>query len=133
MTKVDDRPFALCIAALAISLTTTIALAQSPQLAPNPRPLPFQPGASVFQWDYQCSGTKPCVVNGFGLDRTFVVKSISIVLARLKVGENYEIPTYYFWATLVDGGSISGMSQNELPLRFIAVNMKLVAAGAPDL
>jgi hypothetical protein len=123
----------LSLIVLVVILTTTNALAQSAQLAPIPRPLPFQPGASVFQWVYQCSGAKPCGLNGFGLDRTFVVKSISIVLARLKVGENSEIPTYYFWATLVDGGSISGMSQNELPLRFIAINMKLVAAGAPGL
>jgi hypothetical protein len=61
------------------------------------------------------------------------MKTISIVLARLKVGENFEIPTYYFWGTLADGTSISGMSQNELFLRFIAINMKLVAAGAPGL
>jgi hypothetical protein len=121
------------IAFLAVVVTTASALAQTAQLAPIPNPLPFQPGASVFQWDYQCTGAKPCVVNGFGLDRTFVVKSISIILARLKVGENSEIPTYFFWATLVDGGSISGMSQNELTLRFIAINMKLVAAGAPGL
>jgi hypothetical protein len=120
-------------ALLVVVVTTAGALAQTVQLAPIPKPLPFQPDASVFQWDYQCTGAKPCGLNGLGLDRNFQVKSISIVLARLKVGENFEIPTYYFWATLVDGGSISGMSQNELPLRFVAINMKLVAAGAPGL
>jgi hypothetical protein len=109
------------------------ALAQTAHLAPIPTPLPFQQGTSVFQWDYQCTGAKPCGLIGLGLDRTFIVKSISIVLARLKVADNFEIPTYYFWATLVDGGSISGMTQNELPFRFLAINMKLIGAGAPGL
>jgi hypothetical protein len=73
------------IAFLVAVVTTTSALAQTAQLAPIPTPLPFQPNASVFQWDYQCTGAKPCGFNGLGIDRNFLVKSISIVFARFKV------------------------------------------------
>jgi hypothetical protein len=118
---------------LLLVITTGVALAQAAQLAPIPMPLPFQPGTSVFQWDYQCTGNKGCGLNGLGLDRSFALKSVSIVLARLKIGEDREIPSYYFWGTLLDGSSITGMTQNDFVIKFVAINMRLIAAGPPGL
>jgi hypothetical protein len=119
---------------LVVLLTTANALAQTAQLAPIPAPLPFQPGTSVFQWDYQCTAeNKQCGLSGLGVDPSYALKSASIVLARLKLGEALEIPTYYFWGALRDGSSISGMTQNEFSVKFVAINMKLVAAGPPGL
>jgi hypothetical protein len=107
----------------------TDAYAQTAQLASIPKPLPFPEGSSVFQWDYECVGQKGCGFSGFGLER-LTLKSASIILARLKVGE-IEMPTYFFWGTLIDGSSVAGMAQNEFSFRFSAVNMKLTAAGPP--
>jgi hypothetical protein len=107
------------------------AFAQTAQLAPVPAPLPFPQGSSVFQWDYECVGNKGCGFTGFGLER-LTLRSASIVLARLKVGE-IEIPTYFIWGTLIDGTPVTGMVQNEFSFRFSAVNMRLVAAGSPGL
>jgi hypothetical protein len=107
------------------------AFAQTAQLTPIPMPLPFPQGSSVFQWDYECVGQKGCGFTGFGLER-LTLRSASIVLARLKVGE-IEMPTYFFWGTLIDGSPVAGMTQNELSFRFSTVNMKLIAAGSPGL
>jgi hypothetical protein len=107
------------------------ASAQTAQLAPIPKPLPFPEGSSVFQWDYECVGQKGCGFTGFGLER-LTLRSASIVLTRLKVGE-IEMPTYFFWGTLIDGSAVAGMAQNEFSFRFSAVNMKLMAAGPPSL
>jgi hypothetical protein len=104
---------------------------QTAQLAPIPMPIPFPPGSSIFQWDYQCTGAKGCGLSGLGLDR-YLMRSATIVLAKLKIGE-IEMPTYFIWGTLLDGSSVSGMMQNEFSARFVAVNMKLVAAGSPNL
>jgi len=121
----------LSFAYLVVFLTMADALAQTVQLAPIPMPLPFPPGSSVFQWDYQCTGTKACGVSGLGLDR-YALRSASIVLARFKVGE-IEIPTYFVWGTLLDGSSISAITHNEFSMRVVAINMKLTAAGPPGL
>jgi hypothetical protein len=107
------------------------AFAQTAQLAPVPAPLPFPQGSSVFQWDYECAGNRGCGFTGFGLER-LTLRSASIVLARLKVGE-IEMPTYFIWGTLIDGTPVTGMVQNEFSFRFSAVNMKLIAAGSPGL
>jgi hypothetical protein len=107
------------------------AFAQTAQLAPVPAPLPFPQGSSVFQWDYECVGSKGCGFTGFGLER-LTLRSASIVLARLKVGE-IEMPTYFIWGTLIDGTPVTGMAQNEFSFRFSGVNMKLIAAGSPGL
>ena len=122
---------ALSFAFLAAFLMATDASAQTAQLAPIPMPLPFPQGSSVFQWDYECVGQKGCGFTGFGLER-LSLKSASIVLARLKVGE-IEMPTYFIWGTLIDGSPVSAMDQNEFSFRFSAVNMKLIAAGPPGL
>jgi hypothetical protein len=121
----------LFFAFVMIFLTVADAQAQSGQLAPIPMPLPFPQGSSVFQWDYECIGQKGCGFTGFGLER-LTLRSASIVLARLKVGE-IEMPTYFIWGTLIDGSPVAGMSQNEFSFRFSAVNMKLIAAGSPGL
>jgi len=121
----------LSLAFPAAFLMAAAAFAQTAQLAPIPMPLPFPQGASVFQWDYECVGQKGCGFTGFGLER-LTLRSASIVLARLKVGE-IEIPTYFFWGTLIDGSPVAGMAQNEFYFRFSAVNMKLMAAGSPGL
>src|SRR5215468_12433523 len=120
---------ALFFAFLVACLSATNALAQPAQLAPIPTPLPFPQGSSVFQWDYECVGQKGCGFTGFGLDR-LTLRSASIILSRLKVGE-IEIPTYFIWGTLLDGSVVVGMTQNELSFRFSAVNMRLIAAGSP--
>ncbi len=122
---------ALSFAFLLVSLIVAEAFAQTAQLAPIPMPLPFPQGFSVFQWDYECIGQKGCGFTGFGLER-LSLKSASIVLARLKVGE-IEIPTYFIWGTLIDGSPVSAMAQNEFSFRFSAVNMRLIAAGSPGL
>jgi hypothetical protein len=116
---------------LAAFLIAANAFAQTAQLAPIPKPLPFPDGSSVFQWDYECIGQKGCGFTGFGLER-LTLRSASIVLARLKVGE-IEMPTYFIWGTLIDGTPVAGMAQNEFSFRFGAVNMKLIAAGPPGL
>src|SRR5437879_11362326 len=77
---------ALSFAFLLASLIAAKAFAQTVQLAPIPTPLPFPEGSSVFQWDYECVGQKGCGFTGFGLER-LTLKSASIVLARLKVGQ----------------------------------------------
>jgi len=107
------------------------ALAQTVQLAAIPMPLPFPQGSSVFQWDYQCIERKVCGFTGLGLDR-LSLQSVSIVLAKLKVGE-IEMPTYFIWCTLTDGSLVSAMVQDEFLFRFSTVNMRLTAAGAPSL
>jgi hypothetical protein len=107
------------------------AFAQTVQLTSVPKPLPFPEGSAVFQWDYECVGQKGCGFTGFGLDR-LTLRSASIVLARFKVGE-IEMPTYFFWGTLIDGSPVTGMDQNEFSFRFSTVNMKLIAAGPPGL
>jgi hypothetical protein len=122
---------ALSFAFLVVSLTVAVALAQSAQLTPVPKPLPFPQGSSVFQWDYECIGQKGCGFTGLGLER-LSLKSASIVLARLKVGE-IEMPTYFIWGTLIDGSPVSAMAQNEFSFRFSAINMRLTAAGSPGL
>jgi hypothetical protein len=122
---------ALSFAFLLVSLIVAEAFAQTAQLAPIPMPLPFPQGSSVFQWDYECIGQKGCGFTGLGLER-LSLKSASIVLARLKVGE-IEIPTYFIWGTLIDGSPVSAMVQNEFSFRFSAVNMRLIAAGSPGL
>jgi hypothetical protein len=116
---------------LAAFLTVADAFAQTKQLAPIPTPLPFPEGSSVFQWDYECIGQKGCGFSGFGLERV-TLRSASIVLARLKVGE-IEFPTYFIWGTLIDGSQVAGMDQNEFTFRFSTVNMKLIASGSPGL
>jgi hypothetical protein len=116
---------------LAAFLMAADAFAQTAQLAPIPKPLPFPEGSSVFQWDYECVGQKGCGFTGFGLER-LTLRSASIVLARLKVGE-IEMPTYFFWGALIDGSPVAGMAQNEFSFRFSAVNMRLMAAGPPGL
>jgi hypothetical protein len=121
---------ALSFAFLAAFLMAADASAQTAQLAPIPKPLPFPEGSSVFQWDYECVGLKGCGFTGFGLER-LTLKSASIILARLKVGE-IEMPTYFFWGTM-DGSAVAGIAQNEFSFRFSAVNMKLIAAGPPGL
>jgi len=122
---------ALSFASLAVFLMAADAFAQTAQLAPIPMPFPFPQGSSIFQWDYQCIGQKGCGFTGFGLDR-LTLRSASIILSRLKVGE-IEIPTYFIWGTLLDGSVVVGMTQNELSFRFSAVNMRLIAAGSPGL
>ena len=107
------------------------AFVQTANLAPIPIPLPFPKGSSIFQWDYECIGHKGCSFTGFGLER-ILLKSASIVLARLKVGK-IEMPTYFIWGMSLDGGLVTAMVQNELFFRFSAVNMKLAAAGSPGL
>src|SRR5260370_41555004 len=102
---------ALSFAFLAAFLTAADAFAQTGQLAPIPMPLPFPQGSSVFQWDYECVGQKGCGFSGFGLER-LTLRSASIVLARLKVGET-EVPTYFICGTLIDGSQVAGMVQNE--------------------
>ena len=116
---------------LAAFLIAADAFAQTAQLAPIPKPLPFPEGSSVFQWDYECVGQKGCGFTGLGLER-LTLRSASIVLARLKVGE-IEMPTYFFWGMLIDGSPVAGMAQNEFSFRFSAANMKLIAAGLPGL
>ncbi len=124
---------ALSFAFLVAFLIAANAFAQTAQLqlAPIPPPLPFPQGSSVFQWDYECVGQKGCGFTGFGLDR-LTLRSASVVLARLKVGE-IEMPTYFVWGTLIDGTPVTGMVQNEFSFRFSAVNMRLIAAGSPGL
>jgi hypothetical protein len=122
---------ARCFVFLAALLMAAGAIAQTVQLTSIPKPLPFPEGSSVFQWDYECVGQKGCGFTGFGLDR-LTLRSVSIVLARLKVGES-ELPTYFFWGTLIDGSPVAGMDQNAFSFRFSAVNMKLIAAGPPGL
>jgi hypothetical protein len=122
---------ALSFAFLVACLIAANAFAQTAQLAPIPTPLPFPQGSSVFQWDYECVGQKGCGFTGFGLER-LTLRSASIVLARLKVGE-IELPTYFIWGTLIDGIPVTGMVQNEFSFRFSAVNMRLTAAGSPGL
>jgi hypothetical protein len=107
------------------------AVAQAVHLAPIPMPIPFPQGSSIFQWDYQCTGTKGCGLTGLGLD-SYSLKSASIVLANLKIGD-IEMPTYFVWGSLLDGSSVSAMIQDAFSIRFVAVNMKLTAAGAPGL
>jgi hypothetical protein len=119
------------IAFLTAFLMAAGASAQTSQLASIPKPLPFPEGSSVFQWDYECVGQKGCGFTGFGLER-LTLRSASIILAKLKVGE-IELPTYFFWGTLIDGSPIAGMDQNELSFRFSTVNMKLIPAGPPSL
>jgi hypothetical protein len=121
----------LSVASPVAFLIAANAFAQTAQLAPVPAPLPFPQGSSVFQWDYECIGNKGCGFTGFGLER-LTLRSASVVLARLKVGE-IEMPTYFIWGTLIDGTPVTGMVQNEFSFRFSAVNMKLVAAGSPGL
>jgi hypothetical protein len=121
----------LFFAFLAALLMAADASAQTTQLAPITKPLPFPEGSSVFQWDYECVGQKGCGFTGFGLER-LTLRSASVILARLKVGE-IELPTYFFWGTLIDGSPVAGMAQNEFLFRFSAVNMKLIAAGQPGL
>jgi hypothetical protein len=121
----------LSFAFLLASLIAAKAFAQTVQLAPIPTPLPFPQGSSVFQWDYECVGQKGCGFTGFGLER-LTLRSASIVLARLKVGE-IEMPTYFIWGMLIDGTPVTGMVQNEFSFRFSAVNMRLMAAGSPGL
>jgi len=125
--KMRVRPFAF----LMVFLTVADASAQTGQLAPISMPVPFPQGSSVFQWDYECIGQKGCGFSGFGLER-LTLRSASIVLARLKVGE-IEVPTYFIWGTLIDGSPVAGMAQNEFLFRFSAVNMRLIAAGSPGL
>jgi hypothetical protein len=122
---------ALSFAFLVACLIAANAFAQTAQLAPIPKPLPFPQGSSVFQWDYECVGQKGCGFTGFGLER-LTLRSASIVLARLKVGE-IELPTYFIWGTLIDGIPVTGMVQNEFSFRFSTVNMRLTAAGSPGL
>ncbi len=122
---------ALSFAFLVAFLIAANAFAQTAQLAAIPKPLPFPEGSSAFQWDYECIGQKGCGFTGFGLDR-LSLRTASIVLARLKVGE-IEIPTYFIWGTLIDGTPVTGMVQNEFSFRFSAVNMRLMAAGSPGL
>jgi hypothetical protein len=122
---------ALSMASPVAFLIAATAFAQTAQLAPVPAPLPFPQGSSVFQWDYECVGNKGCGFTGLGLER-LTLRSASIVLARLKVGE-IEMPTYFIWGTLIDGTPVTGMVQNEFSFRFSAVNMKLIAAGSPGL
>jgi hypothetical protein len=122
---------ALSFAFLVAFLRVADACAQAGQLTAIPMPLPFPQGSSVFQWDYECVGQRGCGFSGFGLER-LTLRSASIVLARIKVGE-IELPTYFIWGTLVDGSPVAGMSQNEFSFRFSAVNMKLIAAGSPGL
>jgi len=122
---------ALSFAFLLVSLIVAEAFAQTAQLAPIPMPLPFPQGSAVFQWDYECIGQKGCGFTGLGLER-LSLKSASIVLAKLKVGE-IEIPTYFIWGTLIDGSPVSAMVQNEFSFRFSAVNMRLIAAGSRGL
>jgi hypothetical protein len=118
---------ALSFAFLVVSQMGAEAFAQTARLVP----LPFPQGSSVFQWDYECVGQKGCGFTVFGLERPSL-KSASIVLARLKVGE-IEMPTYFIWGTLIDGSPVSAMDQNEFSFRFSAVNMRLIAAGSPGL
>ncbi len=122
---------ALSLAFLAAFLMAADAFAQTGQLAPIPKTLLFPEGSSVFQWDYESLGQKGCGFTGFGLER-LTLRSASIVLARLKVGE-IELPTYFFWGTLIDGSPVAGVAQNEFSFGFSAVNMKLIAAGPPGL
>ena len=122
---------ALSFAFLIAFLNATNAFAQTAQLAPIPPPLPFPQGSSVFQWDYECIGQKGCGFSGLGLER-ITLRSASIVLARLKVGE-IELPTYFVWGTLIDGTPVTGMAQSEFSFRFSTVNMRLIAAGSPGL
>jgi hypothetical protein len=122
---------ALSFAFLVALLIGTDAVAQTGQLAPIPMPLPFPPGSSVFQWDYECIGQRGCGFSGFGLER-LTLRSASIVLAKFKVGE-IEMPTYFIWGTLIDGSPVAGMDQNEFSFRFNTVNMRLIAAGSPGL
>ena len=122
---------ALFFAFLVACLSAANALAQTAQLASIPTPLPFPQGSSVFQWDYECVGQKGCGFTGLGLDR-LTLRSASVVLARLKVGE-IEMPTYFIWGTLIDGTPVTGMVQSEFSFRFSTVNMRLMAAGSPDL
>jgi hypothetical protein len=123
----------LSFACFAVIMMVANALAQTAQaLATIPTPLPFPAGSSIFQWDYQCAtGAKGCGLSGLGVDR-YLMRSASIVLARFKIGE-IEMPTYFIWGILIDGSSVSAMMQNEFAARFVAVNMKLVAAGSPGL
>jgi hypothetical protein len=131
--EIAEKPTmrASTFALLAVFLMAADASAQTAQLAPIPRPLPFPEGSSVFQWDYECIGQKGCGFAGFVIER-LTLKSASIVLARFKVGE-IEMPTYFFWGTLIDGSPVAGMAQNEFSFRFSTVNMKLIAAGPPGL
>jgi hypothetical protein len=122
---------ALSFAFLIALLTAVDASAESVQLASIPIPIPFPQGASVFQWDYQCTERKVCGFTGFGLER-LSLQSASIVLAKIKVGE-VDIPTYFIWCTLADGSLVSAVAQDEISFRFSVVNMKLIAAGAPGL
>jgi hypothetical protein len=119
------------IACLSVFLVATDAFAQDVPLAHIPMPLPFVAGSSVFQWDYQCIQQKACGFTGLGLDRVNL-RSASVILANIKVGER-EMPTYFVWGTLVDGTPVVGMTQNDWSFRFNAVNMRLIAAGAPGL
>src|SRR5260370_7081609 len=114
---------ALSFAFLVAFLIAANAFAQTGQLAPIPPPLPFPQGSSVFQWDYECVGQKGCGFTGFGLAR-LTLRSASIVLARLKVGE-IEMPTYFIWGTLITATPLTRMLQNEFPFRFSPANLRL--------
>jgi hypothetical protein len=122
---------ALSFAFLGAFLAAADAFAQTAQLAPLPTPLPFPQGASVFQWDYVCIERQVCGFTGLSLDRVRL-RSASVVLAKFKVGE-IEMPTYFIWGMLVDGGLITGMVQDPFSFKFSAVNMRLTAAGSPGL
>ncbi len=121
----------LSVALLSVLLMVTDAFSQAVPLAPVPMPVPFPSGSSVFQWDYQCAGEKACGFTGLGVNR-LSLKSVSIVLANIKIGET-EIPTYFFWGKLLDGSSVEGMIQDPYSFRTLLINMKLMAAGAPGL
>src|SRR5262252_5742204 len=117
----------LSFAFLVASLPAIGAFAETAQLAPIPRPLPFPEGSSIFQWDYQCIERKVCGFTGLGLER-LSLQSASVVLAKIKVGE-IELPTYFIWCTLVDGSLVAAMAQSDFQFRFSTVNMKLTGAG----
>jgi hypothetical protein len=107
------------------------AFSQVAPLAPMPMPVPFPSGSSVFQWDYQYIGAKACGFTGLGISR-LSMKSVSIVLVNIKVGET-QIPTYFFWGKLLDGNSVEGMIQDPYSFKTLLINMKLIAAGSPGL
>jgi hypothetical protein len=121
----------LSFAFLVALLPVADAFAQTAQLAPIPRPLPFPEGSSVFQWDYQCVERKVCGFTGLGLER-LSLQSASVVLTKIKVGE-IELPTYFIWCTLNDGSLVVAMAQDGFQFRYSTINMKLMAAGSPGL
>ena len=100
-------------------------------LAKIPSPLPFPVGSSIFQWDLQCIPQKYCSFTGLGL-KNMVFRSVTIVLAKLTVGEQ-ELPTYFLWGTLITGDQIESFTQDPLVFTSANVNMKLIATGAPGL